>query len=415
MCKSVNIKIFTTIVLIVFLLFNGTAQNNTNRLQIPVFNNNTEYKYEINREVTAPVSTIEFSKNNRLLASGGYNELLIWNLPKATLEKRIKLNPAIENLRCLAFINNNMILVGGGEPARNGFLAKLNIKTGESVWETKTKNDVITSIAISKSGGAFLGNASGTIIEINLADGTIKNEIDKLSAEISELKLAPGDSLLAIGSYAGDLILKNLNSKLNWMNAKDKNAVTGLHFLKNRQLLYSTGNIGKNGTLKRIPVKNNSRKKIRINTDTGKNILAQKAGTGFSCLATNKKGNTTILPCHNGEIMIFRSWEKDTPLILNGHSNAVSTVSFAPNQRLFATADLDATIVIWGINGMRLITLSQLETNTDKFVMVTRNGFFSGLEQGEIKTGNKKINPAFKNNKQKMFANINSYLKLSSK
>ena len=64
----------------------------------------------------AQITALAFSTDNTILASGGYREVLLWNLPASKLEKRIQLNSFHGNVRSLKFLSGNKLLLGCGDP-----------------------------------------------------------------------------------------------------------------------------------------------------------------------------------------------------------------------------------------------------------------------------------------------------------
>ena len=98
----------------------------------------------------APVLALALSPTGREVASGGYNELLLWDAATGALKRRISGLP--QQLHSIVFVGNgSKVLCGGGVPGEYGELAIIDLATGvRKVIDTFP--DMVSCAAVSRDG-----------------------------------------------------------------------------------------------------------------------------------------------------------------------------------------------------------------------------------------------------------------------
>lgn len=119
----------------------------------------------------APVFALAFSPDGKELATGGVNEVLIWDSASGSLLRRLQRLPI--RIHSIAYSGDGKtLLVGGGTPGEYGEVALVDAKTGERVRVLGTFDDMVLATAFSADGKSIAaGSADRTARGYRLADG----------------------------------------------------------------------------------------------------------------------------------------------------------------------------------------------------------------------------------------------------
>jgi len=99
----------------------------------------------------APVFALAFSPDGKELATGGVNEVLVWDASSGALLRRFPRLPA--RVHALAYPPDGAhLLVGGGTAGEYGEVALVDAKTGSRVRVFGTFDDLVLSVALSADG-----------------------------------------------------------------------------------------------------------------------------------------------------------------------------------------------------------------------------------------------------------------------
>ena len=121
--------------------------------------------------VPVPVFALAFSPDGKELATGGVNEILVWDAATGTLLRRLPRLPA--RVHALAYTaDGKQLLVGGGTAGEYGEFALADARTGERVRVFGTFDDIVLAVAFSADGKTVAaGSADRTARAFSLADG----------------------------------------------------------------------------------------------------------------------------------------------------------------------------------------------------------------------------------------------------
>ncbi len=118
-----------------------------------------------------PVSALALSPDGKELATGGYHEVLIWNVEDGQLLRRIK-NVAQQTQGLAYNADGSLLAVAGGTPGEYGELKTFDPRTGKLVRIFDTSADVVLAVAFSPDGKLIASaGADRTLRVYQLADG----------------------------------------------------------------------------------------------------------------------------------------------------------------------------------------------------------------------------------------------------
>jgi WD40 repeat protein len=148
----------------------------------------------------APVFALSFSPDGKELATGGVNEVTIWDAASGKLLRRLPRFPA--RVHALAYsADGKRLLVGGGTAGEYGELALADAGTGERVRVFGTFDDLVLSVAFSADGKSVAaGSADRTARGYRFSDGAELWRAALHSDWITGVAFSPDGKWLATGS-----------------------------------------------------------------------------------------------------------------------------------------------------------------------------------------------------------------------
>lgn len=121
---------------------------------------------------TVPVAALAFRPDGKMLASAGYQEVLLWDLAGARLARRIGTGQLAETVGALAFHKDGKLLaVGDGSPHRSGGVKVFDTDSGQIVAACADPKEVVYGVASSPDGNLLAaGSADNQVHVWNLAE-----------------------------------------------------------------------------------------------------------------------------------------------------------------------------------------------------------------------------------------------------
>jgi WD40 repeat protein len=147
-----------------------------------------------------PVTALAFSSDGAWLASGGYHEILIWEVSSGKLLRRLQGAP--ERVYGLAFSPNGWWLASaGGVPGRAGSVQLWDAKSGEPIKEILRSEDSLYALAFSPDSRYLAaGGCDRTVHVWDLATGHKKYTVDDHADWVLALCFSPNGKFLASAS-----------------------------------------------------------------------------------------------------------------------------------------------------------------------------------------------------------------------
>ena len=322
---------------------------------------------------TVPVTALAFSPDGKSLAAGGYREVLLWDLARAKLAKRIA---ADGQVGAVAFLKDGKTLVvGEGTPCTSGDVRFLDLPSGEETFRSDLPKDVVCSLALSPDGkllaasGAYQPAHVWNVDEKKLA-ATLGGHGDwvlrvSFSRDGKLLTTAAADNTAQVWS------VKDWTSVAKFTEAQP---VRGSAFhTDGLQVLLANGGSRGSGLRFRKTDNPSYRRPIGI----GPAIPLSMVGPS--------KASRVYVPCSDKTVKVFDISNGRQLATLSGHQDWVHSVALSPDETKLASGSADGTVKLWSTQDGRLLaTLAQLAPRTDEWLILTAQGHFATSSPGAL-------------------------------
>jgi WD40 repeat protein len=147
-----------------------------------------------------PVTALAFHPTSGQLASGGYGEVIVWDVAGAKLERRI--TGLIGRVRALAFSKDGkQLAIAEGEPGRSGAIRLLDFSSGNVLFTLDKQPDECLAVAFSPDGKLVAGGAQDGVVKVwTAADGKLVSTLKDHTGWITGVAFSPNGKLLAASS-----------------------------------------------------------------------------------------------------------------------------------------------------------------------------------------------------------------------
>ncbi|MCA9139764.1 MAG: hypothetical protein KDB00_23490, partial [Planctomycetales bacterium] len=287
---------------------------------------------------TIPITATEFSPDGKLIVTGGYHELAIWNATDAKLVRRIK--NVGQRIFALAFsADGKTLAVGCGEPGRSGEVRLIEFESGRIKGVVARAGDVVLDVAYRPGTheiAVAIADSTIRIVNVDTLEEvrTIASHADWVNAvtwsdDGSRLASASRDkSVKVFDGATGALLTSYLGHGAN---------VRGVSILGDQKQVISVGA---------------DNKLHRWNIENGKKVA--EIGVGGEGYKLVRNDNEVLIPCSDKRLLRIDLTNNKIVQEFKGHGDWVLSACFKPRlsddaDRHIASGSFDGEIRIWNL------------------------------------------------------------------
>jgi len=347
-----------------------------------------------------PVSALAFSPDGKILAVGGYKEVILWDMVNSRLLKRIGQGHVRETVRALAFTAEGRLLaVGDGEPGRSGGVRIFKADTGEFIAQLDGPKDVLDTAVWSPDGKLLV--AGGFDSKVYVWDAETRKPLTTLDAhggQVTSAAFSADGAWLATAGADATTLLWEVKTWKTVSRMPQDGPVNAAAFAPNGQniALAVSGKTGRGIRLRNMEYpepeeaagqpKQDEIDKATTKTDKpapkktapALNRLMEVGSGNPMTVLWDRQGSRLFVPCSDKTIRVFGFPNGGTLATLRGHDDWVYCVALSPDESLLASGAGDGAVKLWSTVENRLLaTLIQKTPLTDQWIIVTPKGTFA--------------------------------------
>ncbi|HUW56680.1 MAG TPA: WD40 repeat domain-containing protein, partial [Planctomycetota bacterium] len=313
-----------------------------------------------------PISAVAFSPDGKVLAVGGYREVLLWDLTAAQLSKRIGTGQLDGRVAALAFIGKGPLLaVADGIPGKSGAVRIFDVNTGTLSRTIPGPTDTVHCLAVSPDGTLLAAGGAYTEAHVwSLADAKLVHTIKGHDDWVTGVAFSPDGTLLATGSLDKSVQIWKVETWEQVTRGGSPEPLHGVAFEPNgRSVAGAVG--GPSERAVHIWQTNNARRSRPVPTGGGMPLSVHWP----------VKSSRFYTGCSDGTIRTLAVWSAPGPTF-RGHTDWVYTVAVSDDGARVASGSADGTVRLWtAADGKLLATFLQLVPRTDQWLIMTTQGY----------------------------------------
>lgn len=258
------------------------------------------------------ITCLCLSPNGKILASGSYQEIKLWNLDRGEEMQSLTVRSEAMAVSAIAISPNGEILA-----CANGNVEIWHLGNGQIIRTLET-SCWASSVAISPDGNILVSagedpvDETGSIQIWNLQTGELLHEFEQASYSVA---ISPNGQFLASGGV-----------QVDELDELDETGLIQLRRVETGELLYA---------------------------------IAEDSGKVYS-VAISPDGQILASGSQNGTIKLWNLRTGELHSTLTGHTLSVHCVAIGPDGQLLASGSGDKTIKVWNLQTSQLLdTLSE--------------------------------------------------------
>ena len=313
-------------------------------------------------------SAVAFSPDGKTLAVGGYREVLLWDLANAGLAGRIGGEQLSGPVRAAAFAADGRLAVGEGAPGISGSVKIFDASTGQLDGSFDDPPDVVHGVALSPDGKLLAACGAYSQVHVwNVAENKPAATIVGHAGWVNDVALSIDGKLLATAGADGALRVWKTDDFKRVLEVVEKEPVRSVAFLAdNKTLAVAVGGPSEQG--------------IRLRrTDNARYVkmfyTPMRVPIDVVWLA---QGNRLAVACSDNSVRLFDANSTRQLAAMSGHADWALHVAISPDGKTLASGSADGTVRLWNAaDGKPIATLVQLAPRTDRWLIVTAQGYFT--------------------------------------
>jgi WD40 repeat protein len=318
----------------------------------------------------APVVAVAFSPDGKLLATGGYQDVLLWDLAGGRLRKRLGVGGLNDLVQVLDFHKDGHLLaVAEGTASGPGAVKVFDVDTGALVVSFTEPKDVVYAMAFSPDGKWLAAGGADSVLHVWALDtrasvATLKDHGDWIRG----VAFSPDGKFLASAGDDRTALVWEVGTWKRVSRLEEKEPVTGVVFSTDGQYVL-------------LAVAGESERVLRLRKrDTGD--VARSVDLGVSWpndLVRAPQIHDVVVPCDDKAVRLYDAAGGNQVASLSGHAGWVYRAAVSPDGKLLASAGGDGIVKLWSVaDGRPLATLVQLTPRSDDWLIATTAGYLAG-------------------------------------
>lgn len=353
-----------------------------------------------------PVSALAFHPDNQHLASGGYGEVLVWDLSSARLVKRI--GPLAHWIRALAFRNDGKFLaVAEGSPGIEGRLRVVDFESGKvnpPLWETK---DELLAVAFSPDGKLVAaGGIEGQVRVFSVQEGKVAVTLNGHAGWVTGVAFSPSGKFFA--SSSSDRTVRVYETG-EWKVVASvpqplSDPVYALAFSPDDELLaFAVGGVEERAVRlwRTASVKETAESTAIPKRDTTKTTRLVDVGPGMPLAVTwtpavqePKPRPARFYSAGAGSYIRVNNSNGAFVANLSGHQDWVYALAASKDGARIASGSGDGTVKVWSTaDNVLLATLIQMAPQSSEWLILTPKGHYTATSAAAESLRWKVVNP----------------------
>jgi WD40 repeat protein len=279
---------------------------------------------------TAFVTSVAYSANGRLIASGGADNTILLQDVASGRTVRV-LRGHTQAVESIAFSPDGKLLVSGGQDGR---VIVWSVADGRALRMLREPG-AVNSVAYSPTAQLVAaGGQKGRLTLLDPASGRALRTLTNGRAAVTAVAFSLDGRTLAAGSTDGSVTVWNVatDARIRTLKGHTK-PVTDARFAPDGRSLAAASQDGS---------------VIIWNPRTGTRLMALRAHTGFvNSVAYSHDGSVLATGGADHNVILWNAATGRELQVLHGHSAGVESVAFSPTSATLASGADDDQVIIW--------------------------------------------------------------------
>jgi WD40 repeat protein len=317
----------------------------------------------------APVSAVAWSADGKLLAVGGYQEVLIWDLANGALLKRLGTGQMADAIPAVVFsADGGLLAVAEGVPYGAGAVKLFDIASGQVAAAFLEPRDATLCLALSPDGKWLAGAGVDSVVRIwDMAEKKLVAEMKGHSDWVRSISFSADGKLLASAGNGRSVLVWEVGTWSRVTELRENDPVFAVAFSPDAQFLLLAV-VGTNDKVLRLRRRDNGQVARDLN-------LIQTAPLDVVWHAAS---NRVFVPCSDKTAKVYDGGSWGQVANLAGHGEWVYRAAVSGDGAKLATASADGTVKLWSAGDGRLLaTLVQLSPRSDQWCIMTPAGYLA--------------------------------------
>jgi WD40 repeat protein len=327
-----------------------------------------------------PVTALAFSPTEKILAVGGYQDVLLWDLSAGKLARRI---PAGGYVGALVFLKDGKTLVvGEGDPCRSGVVRFLDVRSGKETFRSDDLKDVVRSLALSPDGRFLAAGGAGTVGYVwNVEQKNLATTLQGHNDRVLHVSFSPDGKFLTTAGADNLAQVWHVGGWTSVAKFTESQAIRGSAFHPDGvQVLLATAGPEASGLQLRKTDSPPYRRAISIGNAVPLNVVGPT------------KAGRVYVPCSDQTVKVIDIRTGGVVATLSGHQDWVYSVALSADETMLASGCADATVKLWNNKDNRLLaTLVQLAPGKDEWLIVAASGYFASSSPAALRWKAEKV------------------------